>query len=602
MSEENKDNLEVESLDVVAVDSVEPAASVTDDLPTDVNVETVEPPISPAIPVEVELAAAEPDLPIEVNEVSSEISEEEVIAAVPLETEDAIRARIAVSEENIARIRSQVSQLGDRREEVQNEVEEIVATREDLNQWVDTRKESFAWRLVDSLRKYASELTADENYIKDFSENPPVFDPEFASKIRKWVMKSFSISTSIYLIVIFILNTIRNNIGTIEVPDPNNPAVSLQINKYDNWLLGNLGISHRQLLSILTLTITLFFIGIFFAYSRKTSDNRQIIAMEAQKAKDIETAVYNVKIERERLDSLHPQIPQILELLSLGLHQPWKIDEKYSNFQGQLPDASKIPESLDISIPTKESAKKVFSQLVFLTMNEIQKPGWRETAFNKVIQKLAESAGFGHGGEALSELDADQRRSGKRQMLIDLEDKESVMLSIGDELVSQLASEVQKVVLQSAQPEVVSLRPDPLSELLLSDSLVKQSSQPLSHWEDKLLEIAGQGSPWGVSTFSGKGQVAARHEQLPDSLLIGTGRVCGRAHSGLIKFVEVVSDTRPSEVSIRVDLSPWCNAEELAIFQDYEPSASELEARESRERLSQAAANPDSEEDTGVAF
>jgi hypothetical protein len=33
-----------------------------------------------------------------------------------------------------------------------------------------------------------------------------------------------------------------------------------------------------------------------------------------------------------------------------------------------------------------------------------------------------------------------------------------------------------------------------------------------------------------------------------------------------------------------VDLSEWCHPEELAIFEDYEPSAEELRQRELREK------------------
>jgi hypothetical protein len=308
-----------------------------------------------------------------------------------------------------------------------------------------------------------------------------------------------------------------------------------------------------------------------------------LVAEEAQLTKVMEQAVHSIKGERERIDSLHPQVPQILELLSLGLHSPWIIDSKYLAFEGVLPDASRLPESLDVSVPTEKSSQRVFPQLVFRALNQIQKPGWREAAFENAIQQLSESAGFGQPEGALRELDQDQRRSGKRQMLISLQDKEAVLLQIGEQMVKEFAAEVQAKVLPFAQPEVISLRPDVLSNLELSDDLVGTSDEDVSPWEQRLSEIAGAGSPWAPGTFSARGQMAARHEKKPDSVFIATDRATQYAHKEVNSFKEVYSGTRPFEVSIRVDLSEWCHPEELAIFQDYQPSEMELRERELRE-------------------
>jgi hypothetical protein len=267
----------------------------------------------------------------------------------------------------------------------------------------------------------------------------------------------------------------------------------------------------------------------------------------------------------------------------LGLHSPWAIDPKYLAFEGVLPDASKLPESLDVSVPTAKSSQRVFPQLVFRALNQIQQPGWREAAFENAIQKLSESAGFGAPDGALRELDQDQRRSGKRQMIISLEDKESVLIEIGERMVKEFAAVVQAKVLPFAQPEVISLRPDVLSNLELSDDLVGTSEEDVSPWEQRLSEIAGAGSPWAPGTFSARGQMAARHERKPDSVFIATDRATQYAHKEVNSFKEVYSGTRPFEVSIRVDLSEWCHPEELAIFQDYQPSEDELKERESRE-------------------
>ena len=487
-------------------------------------------------------------------------------------------------------------------EDLEAEIELHVSVREDLNQWITERKESFAWKLTDKLRIFEKELSKDEINLQEFSNNEPILDFEFGAKTRRWVMKSIAIPGFVIVGLIMLMEILRSNSGFTNFPDPANPAVNIPVNNVDLWLDKNLGLNHQQIIVWLIALFLVIFIGMLFAHFKKTSEFRQIVAIEAQLTKQMEESVHNVKHERERLDSLHPQVPQILELLSLGLHTPWEIDPKYLSFEGQMPDASRIPESLDISVPTLKSSSKVFPQLVLRALNQVQQPGWREVAFERAIQRLSESAGFGESNSALRELDQDHRRSGKRQMLIGLEDKSEILRQIGDELVREFASIVQEKVLPHAQPDVISLRPDALAHLLLRDNLVADSEENVSAWEIRLAEIAQAGSPWSPSTFSARGQMAARHEKKPESVFIASDRAAQHANKEVAAFREVFSGTRPFEVSIRVDLSEWCHPEELAIFQDYQPSEEELQERSKKESALKSVIEVATEGQENVAF
>jgi hypothetical protein len=543
----------------------------------------------------VEVASDEPlneesvDESMSVNSPQEPVSDsapDEVLPEIPAEENSVVdlESRINLASEQRAKITKEIEEFEALRENLSIEIERFNSVREDLNQWIGARKESFAWKLTEALRVHEKQLTVDETSVREFAANDPLLDTDFGAKTRRWVMKSIGFTALVGGAIFFIMEYLRTNSGFVEAPDPNNPAATIQVREFDRWLLENLGLTHIQVTLILITTMILIFTGVLFAYSRRSSEFRQKVAEEAQMTKVMEHAVHSIKIEREKIDSLHPQVPQILELLSLGLHQPWLIDDRYLAFQGDLPDASKLPESLDISVPTEKSSRRVFPQLVLRALNQIQQPGWREQAFEKTIQGLAEHAGFGESGAALRELDQDQRRSGKRQMLIRLEDKDSVLTEIGEELVKKFAAVVQAKVLPFAQPDVISLRPDVLSQLQLTNNLVDTSEESVSSWEHRLSEIAGAGSPWAPGTFSTRGQLAARHERKPVSVFIASDRASQLAHTEVVAFREIGAGTRPFEVSIRVDLSEWCHPEELAIFEDYEPSAEELRQRELREK------------------
>ena len=524
------------------------------------------------------------------------------VSEATLNEEPSAKSTIDELEKKREAIVSEILSLEKNRDVLTQEIEEHIAVREDLNQWITARRESFAWKLMESLKKFRAEISSDEDKLKNFSKATPILDRDYGIKIRKFVMSSIGVPLLVITILIVAMEIIRRTAKLINVPDPNNPAASILVNQFDNWLLQSLGLTHLAVIAILVVIFLLIFIGVLFSYMRKSSEFRFMVSRELKLTKTMEEAAHYLKTEREKIDSLHPQVPQILELLSLGLHQPWMIDQKYLDFQGELPDTSKLPESLDIAIPTEKSSKRVFPTLVLRAMNQIQQVGWRSEAFDRCLQKLAESSGFGEENSALRQLDQDQRRNGKRQMIIDAENKELVLTNIGDQLVKDFALEVQAKVLPFSQPDVMSLRPNELAELQLADNLVADEDLDSASWDKKLAEIAGAGSPWAPGTFSAKGQIAARHEHKPESVFIATDRSSQLAHKEVTSHKEVQSDTRPFEVSIRVDLSEWCHPEEVAVFQDYQPSQQEIAERiemQSRVASTNDANTENSEESKG---
>ena len=552
------------------------------------------------VPPSIELEISENDDKIQNSPIEIEVSHKENIEALSLDGAAVHGSNFEVesiqqdSKIVLAELENQLSDLS-------GKLEVITAAKEDLAQWVEGKQNSFAWKLLQSIKDEENRLSRDEKHHHETIMNFQILDPDFSSKIRSWVMKSLFIPFFLFGLIITAIELWRANSGTVQRPNPQNPAVDINVNAADAWLYENLAVTHGQIIVWISIFYTFLVIGILFAYSRKTSANRLAISTELHRLRNSEKRDAILRIERERLDSLHPQVPQILELLALGLHSPWKIDEKYLNFQGSLPNASNLPECVDVCTPTEQSSKRVFPRLVAEALNLIQIPGWRKEGFENAIQNLATEAGFGHAGEAHKELDQDQRRTGKRTMLVELSDKESVLLKIGEELIRNFALEVQERVLPTSTPEVFSLKPDPLKDLDLSDSLIGTDSTSVP-WDVKLAEIAGQGAPWSPSTFSAKGKMLARHEKMPGSLFLSTEKPSKLAHGQVVAIGEVYSGTRPFEVSIRVDLSEWCHPEDLSIFQDYQPSIEELNEREEKEKHQKATVFETNLDESGLAF
>lgn len=511
----------------------------------------------------------------------SEPESEPVIEALPKEkverklTEPELRERIAKLTSEIDELVDVASKSDAEMESEGENLEERMRVQEEFTHWVAKRRSSYAWQLLNRLESHQKNLELDEKLIRDFSESVVSFPEGFGESLRKWFMKRFWMNFSISWIAILLLLLVSKFSAQLSTFLANlfggNSFLKAGLNAF---LQQAIGMTLGQVIGSIFGFSILHFFGLLFAFSRKNSEHRQLIAEESGRALAMENGINEVRNARELIDSLHPQVPQILEVLSLSLHRPWVIKSDSLLFSGSVPDTATLPSCVEVAVPVISRKSLKYEELVLKTMNKIQTPAWRAEAHNAIIQRLAESIGFGSDGMAIRELDDDQRKSGKRQLILTAgQNLESAEL-IGEKLVEKFTRITQEDVLPDAQPDVISLRPNPLEGLELDGSLGSSSSVPISKWEEKLGEIADLASPWSTSSFSEKGQALNRHNEV-ESIFIASSRVS--AKEGVEKTVAVNPGARPFEVAIRVDLSAWCKPDEVAIFSDFKPTQEQVE-------------------------
>ncbi len=490
-------------------------------------------------------------------------------------TEEQLIGRIGDLRSQIDSYIYEVDATNDALEIAKDKHERILAVQEEFADWVEKRRASYAWKLVERLRGYRENLNSDEAVIRKFAAEETELDFGFAEKTRKWFMKRFMLNFTISWITIIILYLLHLSADSISSWVTQNLS-NFGLQKFLQLLIQHLiGPGFWNVLGYIFGLSLVHFIALLFAYSRRNSEYSQHVAEESARTLAMDNGIHEVREARERIDSLHPQVPQVLEVLSLGLHNPWIVNEEAMFFSGSIPDASLMPASVEIAVPTISKSSPIYEELVYRTMNEIQIPGWRSESFTRVIQKLASSIGFGHNGFALREIDEDQRRSGKRQQLLNIAGGKAPFVEIGEELVEKLTAITQEKILPTVQPVVATLKPNPLADLELSGSLLKDDSESISRWEVKLSEIAGIAAPWSSETFSIHGASNKKHEYL-ESVFLASDRVQGLASKGVEAHADVRPGSRPFEVAIRVDLSQWCKPNEVAIFEDFQPSADQL--------------------------
>lgn len=503
------------------------------------------------------------------------------VALVPVEppqesmSEDEIRKRISTLETEITKLAESASLSDQQMEAKGDELENLVGVQEEFTDWVTKRRASYAWQLMNRIKGHERDLALDEKLIRDFSESAPVIPEGFGESTRKWFMKRFWLNFSISwiaVIILLLINRFSDQLSTW-MADAFGGRSFLKMG-LDFFLQQAIGLSLPQLISVIFGFSFLTFIGQLFAYSRRNSEYQQLVAEESNRTLAMEKGIDSVKQARERIDSLHPQVPQLFEVLSVGLHQPWIVNNESLMFNGSIPDTAKLPSCVEVAVPTITAKSPKYEELVNKAMNQIQIPGWRAEAFKNIMQSLAESIGFGSNNMAVRELDEDHRKTGKRQLVVTASKNPDPATLIGEALVEHFTRVVQEKVLPFSQPQVVSLRPDPLAGLQLDGSLSMSGSVYEVNWQEKLAEIADLASPWSALSFSDKGTANNRHQHV-ESIFIASERVPSR--EGVVKESAVNPGARPFEVAIRVDLSEWCKPDEVAVFSDFKPTKEQLE-------------------------
>ena len=511
------------------------------------------------------------------NESNSETVPEETVAKKEPRTEAEILEQVREVVSEIDAISVAALEADSKMEQAGETLEEKTKLHEEFQDWYERRKESYAWRLVDKLTAYKSDLEKDEKQLRDLAASKSALEEGFGEATRKWFMKRFWMNFSISwftLFVLYLINRFSDQISTFLANAFGGRSFLKQ--GLDFALRNALGLSLRQVIGSIFGISFLHFLGLLIAFSVRNSEQSQLVAKENADATAMENGIEKIRNARERIDSLHPQVPQVIEVLSLGLHNPWKIDSSSLLFTGSIPNTAVLPASVEVAVPTIVKKSPKYEELVLLTMNKIQIPGWRDQAFRKVVQELAESIGFGANDMAVRELDEDQRKSGKRQLLIAAGKDPAPTEKVGIEQVENFTKVTQEQVLPTSQPQIVSLRPNPLEGLELDGSIGFNIQDGVSKWEVYLSEIADLASPWSTSTFSSKGQAQSKHINV-ESIFISSEQVNKLTKPGVVGEVAVRPGARPFEVAIRVDFSEWCRPDEVAIFSDFTPTPDQIE-------------------------
>jgi len=319
------------------------------------------------------------------------------------------------------------------------------------------------------------------------------------------------------------------------------------------WLL--IAVPSVLLVSLLALLIP---------YYRKWSVFRRHVDIQLTNLERIQRGNQLCRSEIERMKALHGQTMDWLKILAMSAHTPWEVrpswlDSGLSTLQlDSLPFAMRVAQAHD-------GDHASMSTLVDSANNRLAQPGWRQRAFERLIDEIASATGRSPKTFSLEALDQDlpHATNNSRSHLLKHMRHPDYLQRVAIHYLKPLIEDLQGKAMATARPEVFQVERDALEELKgdiegIDDYLKYESWDSfLSH----TLTLAN-GKPDPVTALSAMAIAPekimdAEHEQVTSYALLPehVHSKLDQSHvAGLEMHAYDSKTARPLDTVIRVDL------------------------------------------------
>jgi hypothetical protein len=457
------------------------------------------------------------------------------------------------------------SQLITRETQLGNVISDLslrVDLQESLRSWISQRSGSYMYRTVMRGETEVARARASFSNAQNLFEGLelPEIKPLIAA--RKRFSRRLLISTLVILGLFSLLLILKSKTAAL---------ASLPIVGF--------------LASISVVTIVAYAFGVwvaaFFAgmssYHREWSQHEIAIRRTLSDLQWARSTMYEMRRETARLESLHLQLRDWLELLAQGLLNPWSIDPRLSD-QGALQiDEDKFPVAIGLAQATDGDMTSL-ARLQREAITRILRPGWRDRAFQDHVKEIGSRLGFEENQFSVVRLEEDlpEASNNTRTILRDRLLDSEVLRALGKEKLREISVHVQIRALAEARPPIAVAYEDPLAGIDPLSGLISAEQSEVT-WDEFLLEIAGSpgqpNPPMTLKSFTTLGRGESWHMRAKTYLLM-PGRLT--THDRVKSLIDAKintyadDDSRPLDLLVRVDITGPVPGEFIALWNDAE--------------------------------
>lgn len=305
--------------------------------------------------------------------------------------------------------------------------------------------------------------------------------------------------------------------------------------------------------------------------------------------------------EVERLSSLYKQAAEWLQILAMAVYRPWKTNpdwgqsKEYRNHYDTFPMALRVAQAQE----GNEVNTAVLDRLISA---KLYRQGWRNDAFEKLVDQVGLEIGLPSGKFTVEILDRDlpHQTNNTRKVLrkfldhaakteqaglLDLESKPIVsgqtpsptdkyLVEVAKSHLLFLIQETQSEALSTAKPNVQQIVEDPLIDIRSDEGGIEQYN-PAQPWDEFMTETTGidviEQAVLGVLSFTESGRLGNLPKESMSYIITPVRLESSLPKSNSEKVViKSVGDakSRPVEIIARVDVVGPIEFEKTTLFRD----------------------------------
>jgi hypothetical protein len=433
----------------------------------------------------------------------------------------------------------------------------------DLLAWKSEQGKSVAWKLADRVNEEVVKAKKAEEEATSFVEN----NIEFVNPAAIKVYREFARRAWLIPIVTLYITSV----------------VALTYNRFE-WIMKflpffNLGLS--KTIVMISGIAAGFFVSNLWKYSKKVAKiQKQMRAFEIEHKEQYDKIKHAVK-QHTRLAQQQPLVEPILKVLAKAYRVQLQSDV---NVRAQVTtsfDPSVLPACVTLAraVDTDESKMAILQRRA---LNVLRSPGWRTNGLNEIARIHADSRMLDSNSLSLKSLDTDSvvSATNAQRLLTEAFSNSSIHHRVSKARLVRAIQDLHKEVLANwdskERPKVMSLRDDGFDKISFQSSWLAEEDIH-EEWIPFLMDILGdETAPFGAFNIFNKSSSINAPELISSVAVVPHyfPDLDGRIKIRKTEFSEIT----PIDVVVRVDVSPWSDTADFAIFADSDVSSVSIEA------------------------
>jgi len=477
------------------------------------------------------------------------------------------------------------------------DVADVRALEDGFTGWLRVQQGSFGMLLLSALRSQDTVLRQEWDGLRSTLESPHPMPPHNLRELHARFVRRVLLAALLAIVATIVIAVV---VPTAHGEDWSKPWLRAALREVEKWG------------PVALVAFAFALLGFLVSYHRGISQHRMALHRQMGQVKRAAAAVKEIRIERVRLESLHGQVPEFLELISEVTHRPWIVappsrysaprtgehdghrdrprgavtDEGPALVGVPRPDVRPLPGHIRLAEPvldgTDPRAAARVREAVWLKL----RPGWRAEAFASLLRLTEESMSLPPGSLDEHVLDRDSRQ---RQMLLDslLSRPDGTGVPglylqerLGAEVVREIAQAYSTTLLGDTQharihalPVVREITVDAIDGIDVRVDLLEHPDAVRQwNWNDYLSELLTGRPELSWHELAGEAKSSIHHGVLKDALrayVVAPGRLIrdARSRHDNVRYEPLLSSgALPVELVVRLDQRTLPKPGDFALF------------------------------------